>query len=290
MAGDWLKIREDLHEDPAVLRMAAALETRPEHVVGYCLRFWGWVSRNVSLENRDTCPSASVVGVPILSIESVLQLPGFLPLLREVGWLEYDETEKPIVVTIPKFERHLSETAKQRALAAEKKRRQRAEKRPDSVPEKTGQVSLKNRDQRREEKRRDNKVSSSRAHNRAQAATSDRVSVLVSDCQHIAQKAFSRIGYEGHDAGMLWRAAALVSTGEISAAHFFDACEAVATTSPTNPIAYFRAALEERVPGLSERLVKVRLVPNCPHGPIEVTTEPIPRPTIAKVNHDSHAD
>jgi hypothetical protein len=156
MAGDWLKIREDLHEDPAVLRMAAALETRPEHVVGYCLRFWGWVSRNVSLENRDACPSASVVGVPILSIESVLHLPGFLPLLREVGWLEYDETAKPIVVTIPKFERHLSETAKQRALAAEKKRRQRAEKdgkfvpkNQDKCPPKTGT---------REEKRREDLI------------------------------------------------------------------------------------------------------------------------------------
>jgi hypothetical protein len=154
MAGDWLKMREDLYEDPAVLQIAAKLGTRPEHVVGYCHRFWSWVSRNVSPDERDKCPAGCVTGVPIVSVENVLNLPGFLGHLVDVGWLEYETDGETHLIRVPKFDRHLSKSAKKRAIDAEKKRNQRSS-RPDhngtNVPLATGQK----RDQRREEKRRE---------------------------------------------------------------------------------------------------------------------------------------
>lgn len=118
MPGDWIKMREDLHEDPAVLQIAQELEVRPETVVGMCHRFWGWVSRQ--------CHDGSVTGVTLVSLGSVIGLSGFPELLVRVGWLEYDDSDpQSPVIHIPKFERHLSEGAKARALASERQRNAR---------------------------------------------------------------------------------------------------------------------------------------------------------------------
>ncbi len=118
MAGDWIKMREDLHEDPAVLWMSQQLSVRPETIVGFCHRFWGLVS-------RQTCDGL-LVGPTLSSLGNVIGLPGFPELLMQAGWLDYDESDKnrPVVM-IPKFERHLSESAKKRALAAERKKQER---------------------------------------------------------------------------------------------------------------------------------------------------------------------
>lgn len=137
----WIKMREDLHEDPAVLWMAQQLKVRPETVVGYCHRFWGLVSR----QTGDGC----LVGPTLLSLGDVIGLPGFPELLLQAEWLDYDESGDKPITRIPKFERHLSEGAKARALASEKKRRQRLRMSPhyeDKCPKKTGT---------REEKRRE---------------------------------------------------------------------------------------------------------------------------------------
>lgn len=133
MAGDWIKMRENIHEDPAVVEMAERLGTRPEHVVGYCHRFWSWASRN----SHD----GTVTGVTLASLGIVLGLPNFPEILREVGWLEYDDSGKKPVISIPKFDRHLSQGAKARALAAERARSARVTKtsrykRNESAPEK----------------------------------------------------------------------------------------------------------------------------------------------------------
>jgi len=154
MAGDWIKMREDLYEDPAVLWMAEQLKTRPEHIVGYLHRFWGWVSRNCVPDSPGqmsrSCPDSVPVTVPISYVESVLGLPGFVEMLcdKHVDWARYDPETCELV--IPKIDRHLSEGGKTRALAAEKKRRQRAKDPPRKVsrkcPHKTGT---------REEKRRE---------------------------------------------------------------------------------------------------------------------------------------
>lgn len=124
MAMNWIKVRDDLHEDPSVLWIAQQLKTRPETVVGYCLRFWGLVS-------RQTCDGC-LKGVAMMSLENAISLPGFGSLLVRAGWLEYDDSdpEWPII-KVPKFERHLSEGAKQRALRAEQKRRERVAKTSD---------------------------------------------------------------------------------------------------------------------------------------------------------------
>ena len=138
MAGDWIKIRMDLAEDPAVIRMAEELGVREEVVVGYCHAFWCWVSRQ--------CHDGSVTGVTLVSLGRRLNLPGFPELLVKIGWLKYDESGELPEIQIPNFERHLSQGSKQRVLAAERKKRSRVPK-----------VSRSKRDKSvtREEKRRE---------------------------------------------------------------------------------------------------------------------------------------
>ena len=153
MANDWIRVRMDIHEDPAILQIAAKLDVRAETVVGYCVRFWSWASRHMSQEDRDICPAGSVAGIEMAHIEQVLNMPNFLQMLLEVGWLERNLIDNLIdnltVLTIPKFDRWLSESAKQRGLEAERKRAQRAKEK----------VSHKNWDNvpPREEKRREEK-------------------------------------------------------------------------------------------------------------------------------------
>lgn len=121
MAKDWIPMREDLHEDPAILAMAEALETRPEHVVGYCHKFWSWASRN-TVDGRFT-------NVTTLSIEQVLNLPTFLGRLQVVGWLTtYTNQVGQTCIEIPNFDRYLSQSAKKRADNALRKRHNRVTK------------------------------------------------------------------------------------------------------------------------------------------------------------------
>jgi hypothetical protein len=151
MAGDWIKMREDLHEDPAVLSMARRLECRPEAIVGYCHKFWSWVSRQ--------CHDGSVTGVTLRDLGDVLSLPGFPELLVEVGWLEYQDSDENPVISIPKFDRHLSQGSKTRGLASLRQRHARVT--PMSQKCHAHSVTKTSPEKSREEKR-DTKVSLSR--------------------------------------------------------------------------------------------------------------------------------
>jgi hypothetical protein len=140
MAGDWIKMRLDLPEDPAVMRMADELGVREEVVVGYLHAFWSWVSRQ--------CNGESVTGVTLVSLGRRLNLHGFPELLCDVGWLEYDDSGDQPVMRIPSFERHLSQSAKSRANGQARQKKHR---------EVVTQVSRTKRDKTvtREEKRRE---------------------------------------------------------------------------------------------------------------------------------------
>ena len=140
MSGEWIKMRIDLMEDPAVMQMADKLDVREEAVVGYCHALWSWVSRQ--------CHADSVTGVTLASLGRRINLPGFPELMCDVGWLEYDDTGDLPVIRIPNFDRHLSQSAKKRANAALRKARQRESVTQKSRTERDTSVT-------REEKRRE---------------------------------------------------------------------------------------------------------------------------------------
>lgn len=118
MAGDWIAMRLDLYEDPAVAYMAERLGEREEVIVGFLHRVWSWASRQ--------CHDGSVTNVTLMSLGRVTALPDFPQLMVEAGWLEHgtDDNGRPFV-RFPNWERWMAESAKKRLLAAKRQNKKR---------------------------------------------------------------------------------------------------------------------------------------------------------------------
>jgi hypothetical protein len=136
MAGDWIKMRTDLAEDPAVIAIADRLGIDEFAVVGRLHRFWSWIDR----QSRD----GRAMGVTHAWLDRHVSCPGFAAAVVAVGWLEVGADG----LSVPNFDRHNGETAKTRALGTQRKQRQRAN---------AAAVSRECRDESvtREEKRRE---------------------------------------------------------------------------------------------------------------------------------------
>lgn len=149
MAGDWIKMRVDLAEDPAVIAMATKLSIDEFCIVGRLHKLWSWADKH--------CADGHAKGVTNVWINKYVCHTDFAECLQQVGWLAVTDDG----VSFPQFDRHNGESAKKRIEAAERKRLQRileqsaidAAKCPSHVLE----MSQQNCDESvtREEKRRE---------------------------------------------------------------------------------------------------------------------------------------
>lgn len=106
MAADWIKVEKTTSRKPEVLRIAELLHIHPDHAFGLCVRFWFWCDDQLSSGNA---PSVTNV-----TLDCVVGRDGFADALLNVGWLRVRNGS----LEVPNFERHLSQSAKSRALAA----------------------------------------------------------------------------------------------------------------------------------------------------------------------------
>ena len=128
MAGDWLKMRHDLADDPAIIRAAADLGIDEDAVLGKCFRLWCWVDRHTTDGRAD--------GIGLPWVDRLTRCDGFGAALVRAGWL----AELDGGLCFPRFDRHCSDTAKQRALdsrlkAGKRDVRQRSGQQPDKCPD-----------------------------------------------------------------------------------------------------------------------------------------------------------
>lgn len=135
MAGDWIKIEKATARKPEILQLAELLSVHPDHAFGLCFRFWSWCD-----DQLKTCHAQ---GVTHVTLDMVIGHAGFSAALVKVGWLEVRTGS----LAVPNFDRHLSDSAKNRAQSGKRKEKQRENGHVSTVT-KTGQQ----RDQRREEK------------------------------------------------------------------------------------------------------------------------------------------
>lgn len=151
MAGNWIKLRTDLHGDPSVIRLGQILQLDTFAVVGRLAAVWVWADSHANRHGVVTLVSRSC-------LDSVTQCAGFGDALQEVGWLKTLDQDAGIM--FPNFDRHMGEGAKQRinALLRQQKRRATLSRSCHAHVTKT---SRQKRDksvtteQRREEKSRD---------------------------------------------------------------------------------------------------------------------------------------
>jgi hypothetical protein len=103
MAGDWIPMRCDLTDDPAVIGVSEDLGMSLEHVVGCLHKLWSWASCQTLDGNA---PS-----VTFAFLNRYIGVTGFAEALCEHGWLSHNRDG----LAIPKFDRYMSESAKKRA-------------------------------------------------------------------------------------------------------------------------------------------------------------------------------
>jgi hypothetical protein len=139
MAGDWLKMRHDLADDPAVIRLASICGIEEDAVIGKLFRLWSWADRH----SKD----GQVEGVDLAWVDRLARRDGYGAALVRVGWL----VETGEGLSFPRFDRHCSDTAKTRALG---KNRVETHRNATGVTRPDGPVTLDALpEKRREEKR-----------------------------------------------------------------------------------------------------------------------------------------
>jgi hypothetical protein len=113
VAGDWIKMRLDLGDDPAVIGLGSSVGLDTYQVVGRLHKLWSWADR----QSRD----GHAVGVTEKWIDRYVECDGFAKALCSVGWLSAENGS----ISFPNFDRHNGKTAKSRALAASRQRNAR---------------------------------------------------------------------------------------------------------------------------------------------------------------------
>ena len=117
MAGDWIKVRCALREDPDVIAIAAAVGCDEFGAVGRLHAVWSWLDQH----------SVDGTNVRIVSafLDRLTACPGFAAAMRAVGWLAGEDG----ALTFPGYLEHNGESAKRRATETKRKNLLRSSKR-----------------------------------------------------------------------------------------------------------------------------------------------------------------
>jgi hypothetical protein len=114
MAGDWIKLEAVTPDKPEIYGISERLGCSHGDAFLACVRLWIWADQQ-SLKG-------DAIAVTKAAIDRIGGLPEFTEALADVGWLK----DKNGRVTIPNFERHNGQTAKDRALTAKRMAAHRA--------------------------------------------------------------------------------------------------------------------------------------------------------------------
>lgn len=108
-----MKIELELPDKPEVHAIAAATGIDPDAVVGKLIRVWQWFDKHTEDGNA---PSVTVA-----LVDRITNTPKFGESMQLVSWLHASEGG----ISMPKFDRHTSESSKKRALSAKRQSRYR---------------------------------------------------------------------------------------------------------------------------------------------------------------------
>jgi hypothetical protein len=113
MAGSWIKLRHDVLDAPEIRRAARATGLDCDQVLGKCARLWSWADRHGV--------DGLVKFAQLEDVDEQVGHVGFGSTLVSVGWLAAND----LGVVIPNWERHFSDSAKARALGANRAEKHR---------------------------------------------------------------------------------------------------------------------------------------------------------------------
>jgi len=115
MGAEWIKVVTNLAEKPEVLQISDATGIDCHGVVGRLIDIWAWASRN--------CRNDGVTHISTLrQINKIAGCETFAESMIECGWIAIKDTQMVFV----NFDRHCSQTAKDRALTASRMAKKRS--------------------------------------------------------------------------------------------------------------------------------------------------------------------
>ncbi len=144
MAGDWIKMRGNLWDDPRVSRLCDLTDQSEAAIVGGL--YWLWATADQHTED------GVMPGLTLRQIDRKTGVPGLGQALCDIGWL----ADHPEGVAILNFEEHNGASAKKRCQTAKRVANHKAgnaEVTQEALPETQGSVSsaLPREEKRREE-------------------------------------------------------------------------------------------------------------------------------------------
>jgi len=125
MAGDWIKVRSNLWDDPRVSRLCDLTNQAESTIIGGL--YWLWATADQHTED------GFMPGLTLRQIDRKTAIDGFGRALSEIGWL----IENPEGVTIVRFEEHNGTSAKRRCVEAQRKANGRKLSASDADTERT---------------------------------------------------------------------------------------------------------------------------------------------------------
>ena len=140
MAGDWIPMRMDLADDPAVVVIGEACGIDEYAVVGRLHKLWSWANKHLS--------SGNARGVTEKWIDRYLCADGFASALIQAGWV----TSKSGELQFVNYDRWNSQNAKKRLQTAKRVALHKAEKGNATSVTNALPKEEKRREEKREEK------------------------------------------------------------------------------------------------------------------------------------------
>lgn len=113
MAGDWIKMRADLHTHPKVVRISSALRADRLRVIGGLHAVWCLFDAHAVDGRLD--------GYTTDTLDEMIGFPGFAAAMAAAGWLGIGDD----CLEAPRFDEHNGQSAKRRAMEMERKRNER---------------------------------------------------------------------------------------------------------------------------------------------------------------------
>lgn len=115
MPAEWIKVEHHIHEKTEVAVIAEHTGMDTDMVIGKLIRVWSWASRN--------CYADGVTGITALRvIREITRCETFDEAMSKAGWLSVKNDK----ISFPNFDRHNTQTAKDRALAANRMAKKRS--------------------------------------------------------------------------------------------------------------------------------------------------------------------
>jgi hypothetical protein len=104
----WIKLETHTFDKVEVFSMAQELGIDPDSVVGKCCRVWAWFDANTT--------DGVTKSVTTALLDRYCGVTGFSKAMVNVGWMVLEDEN----LYLPNYDRHNSQTAKDRALGAKR--------------------------------------------------------------------------------------------------------------------------------------------------------------------------